>query len=295
VKLADAFPIGRVVRVQILSVDEDQGRIVASIRQAATREPVPDVSAVEIGDTVKGNISEVHAEHALITLDPTKVRALVSIKNLANHQKLSPAQVHAAMRVGDPIDDLLVVTRNPEKGIVIVAKKPRDRPALPAKGTPVNWETLAVGQLVGGRVTRHTRVGTLVKINAHISGIIHPTDTSDDLEAGSPFLPVDTIVKAAVISVDKEKRQVLLSTRESRVHPEKQPNVVDREISSVADLSVGDTVRGYIKSVAEHGLFVTVGRGVDARVQIRELFDDFIKEWKPKFKEQQLVKGRVLR
>lgn len=293
-KLADSFPVGRVVRVKIVSSDAEQGRIVASIKQAVARAPVPDVSAVEIGDTVQGTVTEVHAEHVLLSLESTEVRALVSIKNLANNRKLSPAQMHATIRVGDLVDDLLVVTRNPEKGIVIVAKKPSVRPTLPEKGTPITMDTLTVGQLVGGRVTRHTRAGTLVKITKNIGGFVNPTDTSDNFETGSPFLPVDSIIRAAVISINKDKRQVVLSTRESRVQPDKEHNVADREIESAADLHVGDTVRGYVKNIAEHGLFVTVGRGVDARVQIRELFDEFVKEWKPKFKENQLVKGRVL-
>ncbi|RXW22586.1 hypothetical protein EST38_g3267 [Candolleomyces aberdarensis] len=293
IKLADAFPIGRVVRVQIMSADSEQNRIIASVRQAlVSKEPIPDVSAVEIGDSVEGAILEVHAEHVLVSLEPSKVRALVSIKNLANHRKLSPAQVHASLRVGDPLDELVVVTRNPEKGIVIAAKKPKARPTLPAKGQPITIDTVTVGQLVGGRVTRHTRHGTLVKITSQIGGIIYHTDTSDNYE--SPFLPLDSIIKASVLSVDKERRQLTLSTRESRLHPDKEHVIVDREIGSISDLAVGDTVRGYIKNIAEHGLFVTVGRGVDARVQIRELFDEFVKEWKPKFKENQLVKGRVL-
>lgn len=166
------------------------------------------------------------------------------------------------------------MTRNPEKGIVIVAKKPIARPTLPAKGANLTMDTLIVGQVVGGRVTRHTRNGTLVKITSNIGGVIHPTDTSDDLESSSPFLPIDTIIRATVISIDKDKRQLILSTRNSRLQPDKQPAIVDREIAGVSDLHVGDTVRGYIKNIVEHGLFVTVGRGVDARVQIRELFDE---------------------
>ena len=48
----------------------------------------------------------------------------------------------------------------------------------------------------------------------------------------------------------------------------------DPEITSVEDLIPGASVRGFIKSVAEHGLFVSIGRDLDARVQIKELFDE---------------------
>ena len=58
------------------------------------------------------------------------------------------------------------------------------------------------------------------------------------------------------------------------MYPESTKKIVDQEINHISDIHVGDTVRGSIKSVADHGLFVTIGRDIDARVQIRELFDD---------------------
>ena len=93
-------------------------------------------------------------------------------------------------------------------------------------------------------------------------------------DSGNAFPPVDSIVKATVLDVNTEKKQLVLSCRQSRSHPESHLAVVDREISGISDLKVGELVRGFVKSVAEHGLFVTLGRDVDARVQIKELFDE---------------------
>lgn len=135
-------------------------------------------------------------------------------------------------------------------------------------------DTVTIGQIVGGRVTRHTRHGTLVKLSGRIGGALHATDTCDDYDAGTPFPAIDSILKAAVVGIDQAKRQLTLSTRPSKIYPKQTNPIVDREIDSVSDLQVGDSVRGYIKSVVDHGLFVTVGRDIDARVQIRELFDE---------------------
>ncbi|TFK30827.1 U3 snoRNP-associated protein Rrp5 [Coprinopsis marcescibilis] len=294
VKLKDAFPVGRVVRARITSINVEEGRVVASILQASINKPaLVDANAVEIGDVVNGVVSELHAEHVILTLQDTGVRALLSIKNLANHRKLSPAQIHKSVKPGEVLEDLIVVTKNVEKSFVLVANKPQNRPSLPAKGQ-LSFDTIVVGQHVGGRITRHTRNGTLIKITSHIGGILHPTDTSDEYDTEKAFPAIDTLAMASVISIDPGKRQVVLSTRNSRLHPNRQHNIVDREIKNLSDVNVGDTVRGFVKNIAEHGLFVTIGRGIDARVQIRELFDEFVKDWKPKFKENQLVKGRVL-
>lgn len=232
-----------------------------------------DISAVEIGNIVEATVSEIHKDNVVLTLQPTQIRALVSLKNLANHRKLSVPQLRVILQAGDKLENLVVVTRNTEKGFVIVANKPQVKEALPSKSA-LSMESVTIGQIVGGRVTRHARQGALIKIAAHIGGILHPTDTSDDYEAGIPFPAIDSILKAVVVEIDQGKKQLVLSTRHSKMYPDQVKTVVDREIKDIGDLRAGESVRGYIKSVAEHGLFVTLGRNIDARVQIRELFDE---------------------
>ncbi|KAF7339807.1 rRNA biogenesis protein RRP5 [Mycena venus] len=292
-KLSESFPVGKVLKVRIISL-EDQGRIIASVRQASSNFDVTtDISAVEIGNIVEGTVSEIHADNAVLTLHPSQVRALISLNNLANHRKLAVAQLRALLKVGERLEDLVVVTRNVEKSFVIVACKPKAKAAAQSKGS-LSLETVAIGDIVGGRVMRHTRHGALIKLPSRIGATLHPTDTADDYDAATPFPQIDAVLKASVIAIDKEKKQLTLSTRHSRMYPDQGKPVVDREIMGLADLQVGETVRGFIKSVVDHGLFVTIGRDIDARVQIKELFDDFVKEWKERFTTNQLVKGRIL-
>ncbi|THH11892.1 hypothetical protein EW146_g7883 [Bondarzewia mesenterica] len=294
--LSEAFAVGKPIKVRVIAIDADNRNVIASIRQAAPNyeSAVADISSVEIGNTVEGVVSEIHKDNAVLTLKPTQVRALLSLKNLANFRSVPVAQLRGALKVGENLEELVVVSRNPEKGIVIVANRPRTKPALEHKN-PLTIDSVKPGQVVGGRIIRHHRKGTLVKLSSQITGTLHPTDASDDYEAGTAFPNVDTIIKVTVLAVDKEKKHLTLSTRASRFNPSSHPPIVDREISGLADLKRGDTVRGFVKSVAEHGLFVTLGRNVDARVQIKELFDEYVKDWKSRFQADQLVKGRILR
>ncbi|CAL1695136.1 unnamed protein product [Somion occarium] len=292
--LADAFPAGKVVQVRIISVEPESGRIVASIRQASSnfKSAILDISNVEIGNSVEGVIAEIQKDKVVITLQPTQVRALLSLNNLANRRGVTVSQLRTSLRVGQKLSDLVVTTRNPEKGFVLVATKPKEAHGIMQKG--LTFESVQVGQLIGGRVLRHVRQGALVKITNNITGLLHPTDTCDDYEGGKPFPEDGTIIQAVVIAIDKDRKQFTLSTRPSRLHPDKETSVVDKEITSLEDLKPGTYVRGFIKSVAEHGLYVTLGRGIDARIQIRELFDDFVKDWKSRFSANQLVKGRIV-
>lgn len=263
------------MKVRILSVELDSGRIVASIRQAITSQQGPvSVEAVEVGDAVSSVVTEVHKDNVLLSLQPSQVKALLSLNNLANHRGQSAAHLRAALKAGEKLDDLIVVTRNAEKGIVIVANRPKTKTSSIMQGAALTMDTVQPGSVVGGRVLRHTRRGALIKLNARITGLLHPTDCCDNYEDGIPFPGVDTIMKAVVVEVDKERNQLVLSMRTSRISPGTGIAVVDPEINALQDLKKGQPIRGFIKSVTDHGLYVMLGRGVDARVQIRELFDE---------------------
>ncbi|KAI0706125.1 hypothetical protein BC835DRAFT_1260450 [Cytidiella melzeri] len=293
--LSGTFPIGKAVQVRIIQVDPETSRIVASIRQAAQnfQSAITAIQDVEIGNSVEGAVSEFQKDKIVITLHPTQVRALLSLNNLANRRGVTLANLRTSLKVGEKLSDLVVTSRNPEKGFVLVATKPKEKEAVLQKHG-LSIDTVQPGQVVGGRVIRHVRQGALVKLTARLSGLLHPTDTCDDYEAGSPFPLANSVIKATVISVGKDKRQLTLSTRPSVMYPDQVKPVEDKVINDLNDLVVGATVRGFIKSVAEHGLFVMLGRNVDARVQIKELFDEFVKDWKSRFTANQLVKGRVL-
>jgi rRNA biogenesis protein RRP5 len=183
------------------------------------------------------------------------------------------AQLRTSLKEGTKLEGLIVVQRNPEKGIVIVANSPKAKPSLPSKSS-ISMDNVAIGQIVGGRVTRHAGNLALVKINAHIGGVLHPTNLSDDYDMAPALPSVDSVIRAVILSIDKSKNQLVLSTRHSRMYPNNHKPVVDQEISDVTDLHVGQTLRAYIKSIVDHGLFVSLAPDIDARVQIKELFDD---------------------
>ncbi|KAJ4485931.1 hypothetical protein J3R30DRAFT_3655234 [Lentinula aciculospora] len=292
--LSSLYTAGKVVKVRIISLKDEDKTIIASIRKsgAVYKTFNTDISPIEIGNILEGVVFEIHKENIVLALQPSNVRALISINNLANHRGISPTQLKVILKVGDQLEDLVVVSRNTEKNFVIVANKPKPKPSHVK--SIISFDSAEIGQSVGGRVVRHTPYGVFVKLSSHTGGVLHPTDVSDDFGSANPFPAMDSILKAVVVSIDRDKKQLLLSTRRSRMYPDQANRIVDREITEIADLHVGATVRGFIKSITEHGLFVTIGRNVDARVQIRELFDDFVKDWKPRFELHQLVQGRIL-
>jgi len=73
-----------------------------------------------------------------------------------------------------------------------------------------------------------------------------------------------------------------------------QGGAAQAEVCSVGDCAAGSVVWGYVKSCSQKGLFVSLGRGVDARVLLSNLSDAFVKAPAEVFPPGTRVQGRVL-
>jgi rRNA biogenesis protein RRP5 len=160
-----------------------------------------------------------------------------------------------------------------------VAVKPQAKAKVPngrtsASGGSLRIGDVKVGMTVPGLVIRHHPKGSTVRLSKHVFATLYPTDVCDNFETGNPFPVLDSVISVTILDVDESDQKVVVSARPSRINPVQAVPVVDREVSSLGDLSVGDEIRGFVKSVADHGVFVSIGRGIDARIQIKELFDE---------------------
>ncbi|KAG8732624.1 rRNA biogenesis protein rrp5, partial [Ceratobasidium sp. 423] len=293
------FTIGQVVKSRITSVDKEQHRLTASIRQAAPSFQGPvDISKVQVGSTVSGAVSAVHDENVVLSLeDPEGGRALLSVSNLANARGTTVPQLRSSLEQGERIEGLSVMSVNTEKALVIVsAAKPKDK-AKTKTGTSnaLRIDALEEGQVVSGRITQTMGTGIGVRLSSHVVGRLHSTDVADDYTGPLAAPPAEgSVVDVAIVRIDKGLKRVDVSMRKSRLEPGAKHKIVDREIQSIEDLKVGGKVRGMVKSVVQHGLFVMLGRDLDARIQIKELFDEYVKDWQSRFSVGQVVETRVL-
>ncbi|KAJ3056513.1 Protein RRP5 [Rhizophlyctis rosea] len=188
---------------------------------------------------------------------------------------------------------------------------------LTMKSRPEKLElkTLEEGKVLVGRVTKvNAEQGLVVQLGPQIYGRVHLTDLRDGyLKQPTEGFEKGDVVRCCVLSVDIANKQVDLSLRASRVgeapataakvkkgkkkevdETPSAPAVAAPEVKDIKDLEADTVVVGYIRNISEKGCFVSLNRNVAARVQISELSDAFIKDWKTAFRKGQLVKGRVL-
>lgn len=157
----------------------------------------------------------------------------------------------------------------------------------------ITWDNIKKGLVLPGKVTKVTDRSVMVQLSEDVSAPVHLVDLADDYDDANPKnFTRNEIVRVAVVDVDASNKKVRLSTRSSRVLNSALP-VKDREITVLSGLKTGDIVRGFVRHVADQGLFVNLGGHVTAFVKITDLSDIFLKRWKEHFRMDQLVKGRV--
>lgn len=274
--LATQFPEGRVVRIRVTRVDRETGRVTASIKQASPAELAKlDVDSIELGASASAVIVSVNESVATCELMPQGTKALLALSTLARIRKQDVATVAAALQPGDSINDTIVVDKNAQKGLVVLGDRIRG--------------ALSPGLKCSARVVRccPEYLYSLVRIGASRARV-HITEVSDDMSKAQLPLEGEDI---DVVVLDVDEREPNVSMRPSRIFG---GNARDPAIDNTSDLEKGTHYRGFIKAVRDNGVYVALGRHTDARVMIKELFDEYVKDFKSRLSVGDLVRGTVL-
>lgn len=215
---------------------------------------------------------------------------------------LSP-NVRGMMRFIDASDDLSLLS-DVEKhfpigsavkvhATAVDAEKGRLDLSARQRSDKVSVNDLTVGMILPGRVTKVTEKQVLLQLSDVVVGAVNLVDMADDYSKANPTVyHKNEVLRACVIGVDKANKKVSLSLRPSKVLSSSLP-VQDREFTSMKQLKINDIVRGFIRRVADSGLFVALSHNVTAYVRISDLSDSYLKEWKEAFQVDHLVKGRI--
>lgn len=158
---------------------------------------------------------------------------------------------------------------------------------------PLTLNDVSKGMVLPGKVTKVTERQLMVQLSDTVSGPIHLTDLADDYAKVDPTVyHKNQIVRVCVKDVDVPNKRINLTMRPSRVLSSSLP-VEDPEIVSISQLHVNDIFRGFVKNLADKGIFVSLGTNITAYIRLCDLSDSFLKDWKSNFKIDQLIKGKI--
>ena len=161
-------------------------------------------------------------------------------------------------------------------------------------GKTLSIQDLKVGYVLPSRVTKLHDASIIVQINEKIAAPIFLEQLADDYDKAKPTeFKVGDILRVCIIDVDLPNKKLSLSARPSRVLSSTLP-IKDPEIKTKAELKISQVVRGFIKHVADNGVYVRLGPHVEAYVRVSHLSDSYIKDWKSAFHVDQLVTGKII-
>lgn len=159
---------------------------------------------------------------------------------------------------------------------------------------PLTFDNISEGMVVPARVTKVTEHHILVRLSDVLSGPVHLPDLADDYsKVDTTIFQKNQIIRVCVKNVDFPNQRIQLSTRPSKVLSSSLP-VEDPEILSISQLKVNDILRGFVKNVAESGLFVSLGSKITGFIRVSDLSDLFLKDWKSLYELDQVVKGKII-
>jgi rRNA biogenesis protein RRP5 len=163
-----------------------------------------------------------------------------------------------------------------------------------AKPGPKSFEDLKLGDVYTGRLTKVTDKDLCVRLSEKVNSFVPLVDIADDYDTVDITKhDRNDVVKVSVVHIDTANKRVNLSMRASLVLSSSSSPVKDRHINKYSDLKGGDIVRGFIKTINDHGIFVWVGHNVTAYIGYADVSDKFLKNWKEGFKVSQLVEGKI--
>jgi len=259
--------------------------------------------------TAKPN-NQTSADLDILTITKIEVGStwLVYVNNVSDEclwVNLSP-NVRGRIRAMDVSDDVTALQNLPKnfpvgsvlRATVVKMDVENNRLDLSARSGassgPKTFDDLSIGMVLPGRVTKVTERQVMVQLSESLSAPIYLVDLADDYSKADPTVSQkNRILRVCVKSIDKPNKRFTLSARPSKVLSSTLP-VRDPDVASVSQLKVNDIMRGFIKNIADTGIFVLLASNVTAIIRVSDISDAFLRDWKSGFEIDQLVEGKII-
>ena len=247
-KPEDVLTVGQQLTLRILKIDPETGKISLGLKQLQPEPWETAPARLLPGQRVSGTVTRLADFGAFVEIEPG-LEGLIHISEMSWAKKVRhPSDL---LKEGDRVDAVVLSIKPEEKRIALGLKQTLADPWLEVQ------RSLPVGSQVEGPVTRLMAFGAFVQIAEGIDGLVHISEMVADRRLNHPseVVRIGQIVKAQVLAIDTEKRQVKLSMKQLI------PTGIDEFI---AEHKVGDTVSGRVIDASPDSILVELGEGIRA-------------------------------
>ena len=248
---AEIVSAGDVIQARVLKIDQSdpvKRRIAVGLKQLQPHPWDSVAGRFALGDKVTGTVTRDADFGAFVELAPG-IEGLIHISEMAWGKKIrKPSDV---VSMGDQVEVVILSIDIEAKRMGLGLKQ--------ALGDP--WvevvKTIHAGAAIEGPVTRLTPFGAFVELTPGVEGLVHISEITAERRLNHPsdLLRVGEVVKAQVLEVDREKRQLKLSIKQL------VPTGLDEFLE---EHGVGDVVSGRIVEIDENSRMarVELGEGI---------------------------------
>jgi small subunit ribosomal protein S1 len=247
-KPADVLSVGQQVDVKALKVSNDNGkrRISVGMKQLLPHPWDSLAGKYKLGDRIRGVVTRVVEFGAFVELE-SGIEGLIHVSEMSWAKKVRIAS--DVLKPGESVDAVILGINSAERRIALGLKQTLGDPWADA------GQKFAAGTVIEGPVTSITKFGAFVQLAEGVEGMIHVSEISAEKRIHHPqdVLRVGQVVKAQVLELDKEKRQLRLSIKQMI------PTSLDEYL---AEHKVGDTVTGRVVEMLDGSARVELGEGI---------------------------------
>jgi small subunit ribosomal protein S1 len=245
---SDVLSVGQTVQVKVLKIDLEKQRISLGMKQMQPDpwDAVPEM--FKLGQKVTGAVTRVADFGAFVELEPG-VEGLIHVSEMAWGKKVRKAS--DVVKPGETVEAVILGIDVPAHRISLGLKQAFGDPWAEAA------RNLQPGVQVEGPIVSFSKFGALLQIAEGVEGMIHISEISPDKRLNHPSdaLRLGEQVKAQVLSIDAEKRQVRLSIKQL------VPTGLDEFL---VEHRVGDVVTGRLVDESDETARVQLGEGIVA-------------------------------
>lgn len=209
-KPADVLSVGQQVEVKVLKLatDADKRRVSVGMKQLQPHPWEAVAQKFKTGDRVRGTVTRLMEFGAFVELEPG-IEGLIHISEMS-WSKGRVRKASDVVKSGETVEAVILGINAAEHRISLGLKQALGDPWADAP------QRFHAGSVVEGPVTSLTKFGAFIQLAEGVEGMVHVSEISAEKRIGVPaeVLRVGQIVRAQVIAVDPEKRQMRLSMKQ---------------------------------------------------------------------------------
>jgi small subunit ribosomal protein S1 len=246
----EVLSVGQEIQGRILKIDRENRRISIGLKQL---QPEPWDSAGEkysIGQRITGTVTRLADFGAFVEVEPG-IEGLIHVSEMSWVKKVRrPSDI---LKQGDTVEAVILSVNQPERRLSLGLKQALGDPWADAP------RRFAAGSVVEGPVVRLTKFGAFVQVAEGVEGLIHVSEISAEKRINHPqdVLKVGQSVKALVLAVDTEKRQIKLSMKQltptsidEYLEEHNEGDVVSGRVVDPSAVELGEGVRAVLRATS---------------------------------------------